>query len=133
MIPSGIQLHISISYTNELKIISGLSIENAKFIIEFLRLFNENNYGNTVDIEDLSHSDYVKIFKYVNALFIKYPNFNYLTKPKTFESDEDLFDYVNDLCGELLGASEDYLFKCFESVIVYYISQTITEMNLFTI
>ena len=139
----GIQMHImsweNDADINQTKIINGLDLHTAKFILAFCNLFKSRNsridksstiFGNTIDEYDFNWD--VLITK-VRNLLLEYPEI-YLEQYKELSlknlSDDDMKDFINDLHCDLLGCSEFYYFRVFDSAIAYNIKENIQQLNL---
>tara|TARA_Y100000034_G_scaffold87336_1_gene104765 strand:- start:5206 stop:5607 length:402 start_codon:yes stop_codon:yes gene_type:complete len=97
-----------------------------RFILEFLELFRSQHdgrpgrkpgYGNRCD---MSEADYQEVLEKANKLSEKYDL-------KPFEDRYHLGDFTYDL----LGGSEWYVYRVFDTVTVYYMDKDIHPITTF--
>lgn len=136
-IPVGIRLEVT-SWENDgdnykTKSVNSLTLAQALFYIDFLPLFeshngrNSNTFGNTMDLTDAQWEPLIELVK---ELAVKHPEaFAEVRTQYDFdETDQDEYsDFITELAGEMLGYSEFYQFRVFESYKVYDIKVEIPE------
>jgi hypothetical protein len=116
MIPEGYQLHIQ-SYENDgncrqTRILSGLTREDVKFLLEILEPFDE--VENPVNM--------LEIVTYFQKVINKHPDISqvFLDNWCTAQFDDDLKDYYHECICDLLGNPKDQFYRDMEHYIRHY-------------
>jgi len=118
------------------KTFSGLSKEEVLFYKKILPFFNSRNdpeskgLGNMIDerYDDAAIIEVgEKIFNI--AVDLKVSNIIYIDEIDV-NDDDQMIQLTSDLGHELMGASDFYVFRVFESASVAYIAEDITQINI---
>jgi hypothetical protein len=138
-IKAGIKLEIT-SWENDAdnyntKSITGLTEDEAKFYIEFAKLFKSCNqqgekehFGNT---SDLTKDQELALNKLVCDLVKKYPLASNVYNGYGYNEHEiDNGDFIHNLSSDILGCCEYITFRVYDSYRAYVIPMEITEIDL---
>lgn len=143
-IPKGYQLQIH-SWENDadhpgVEILNGLSKEDVKFYVDLLSTYfgSHNRPGNKETFGNGMDTDMGEVAAAIQKTLAKHPKVSSDVK-RTFdfsdidEEDEDYEDRISDACREvmddLLGGSEDYDFRVFDSFEVYYYPEAVSSVT----
>jgi hypothetical protein len=143
MIPKGLQLQVT-SCENDAdnyktKILSGLSEDEVRFYVELAKLFRSRNgrhddtcYGNTT-YDHRYKINWSDLIAKVKAIAEKHRTGFVLIIGDQFDFDEtstdEWQDFIHELACKLLGSSEDFMFRVFETFKVYHFPEDVTEVT----
>lgn len=139
-IPTGWRIEVT-SWENDgdyynTKILEGLNEDVARFYIELAHLFGDSGIeaANACDNAEVEWDKLIPAFK---AIIAKYPSAlsKIWQQPDEAEiaeslSDDQIEDSIGDVAYNILGASEFYVFRVFESYRAYYFPDPIKSIDL---